>query len=71
MYYDSNGIETKKFNTSDSAGVLFLKHNNIPLAIMTGENSVTVINELKNLILSMFFLVFKINYYVQKNFVRS
>ena len=49
MYYSSNGIETKKFNTSDSAGVLFLKHNNIQLAIMTGENSVTVINRAKKL----------------------
>ena len=29
MYYDSQGNETKKFNTSDSAGVLFLKHNNV------------------------------------------
>ena len=29
MYYDSQGNETKKFNTSDSAGVLFLKHNHV------------------------------------------
>ena len=39
MYYDNKGNELKKFNTSDSAGVLFLKKLNIPLAIITGENT--------------------------------
>ena len=39
MYYDENGNEFKKFNTSDSAGVLFLKKINIPLAIITGEKT--------------------------------
>ncbi|MEO8109963.1 MAG: HAD hydrolase family protein [Ginsengibacter sp.] len=39
MYYDNQGNEWKKFNTSDSAGVLFLKLLNIPLAIITGENT--------------------------------
>lgn len=39
MYYDQTGNEWKKFNTSDSAGVLFLKHLNIPLAVITGENT--------------------------------
>lgn len=39
MYYDQTGNEWKKFNTSDSAGVLFLKLLNIPLAIITGENT--------------------------------
>ena len=39
MYYDNNGNEWKKFNTSDSAGVLFLKLLNIPTAIITGENT--------------------------------
>ncbi len=29
----------KKFNTSDSAGVLFLKMLNIPIAIITGEDT--------------------------------
>ncbi|HPG74254.1 MAG TPA: acylneuraminate cytidylyltransferase, partial [Bacteroidales bacterium] len=36
MYYDQTGNEFKKFNTSDSAGVLFLKMLNIPMAIVTG-----------------------------------
>jgi 3-deoxy-D-glycero-D-galacto-nononate 9-phosphatase len=39
MYYDNNNNELKKFNTSDSVGVLFLKLLNIPLAIITGENT--------------------------------
>ena len=39
MYYDQTGNEWKKFNTSDSAGVLFLKLLEIPTAIITGENT--------------------------------
>lgn len=39
MYYDQTGNEWKKFNTSDSAGVLFCRLLNIPVAIMTGENN--------------------------------
>ncbi len=39
MYYDQNGNEWKKFNTYDSAGVLFLNDADIPLAIITGEKT--------------------------------
>jgi len=39
MYYDQTGNEWKKFNTSDSAGVLFLNYLEIPTAIITGENT--------------------------------
>lgn len=39
MYYDNKGNEFKKFNTSDSAGVKFLKINNIDIAIITGEKT--------------------------------
>ena len=39
MYYDQTGNELKKFNTSDSAGVLFLRLLEIPLGIITGENT--------------------------------
>lgn len=39
MYYDQTGNEWKKFNTSDSAGVLFLKRLNIPVCIITGEKT--------------------------------
>ncbi len=39
MYYDQTGNEWKKFNTSDSAGVLFLRLLDIPMGIITGENT--------------------------------
>ncbi|MEN0005321.1 MAG: HAD hydrolase family protein [Bacteroidota bacterium] len=39
MFYGEAGGEWKKFNTSDSVGVLFLRNLGIPMAIMTGENS--------------------------------
>ena len=39
MYYDQTGNEWKKFNTSDSAGVVFLRLLGIPLGIITGENT--------------------------------
>ena len=43
MYYDDSlDIELKKFNTSDSAGVLFLKLAGIKTAIITGEKTRSV-----------------------------
>jgi 3-deoxy-D-manno-octulosonate 8-phosphate phosphatase (KDO 8-P phosphatase) len=39
MYYDNIGNELKKFNTADSAGVLFSHLNEIPVAIITGEDT--------------------------------
>lgn len=39
MYYDGTNIELKKFNTYDSAGVLFAHHFGIPVGILTGENT--------------------------------
>lgn len=39
MFYTETGDELKKFNTSDSAGVLFARHLQIPVAIITGENT--------------------------------
>lgn len=39
MYYDKADNEWKKFNTSDSAGVLFLRLVGIHFAIITGENT--------------------------------
>jgi 3-deoxy-D-manno-octulosonate 8-phosphate phosphatase (KDO 8-P phosphatase) len=39
MYYDKHGNESKKFNTSDSAGILFLRELTIPVAILTGEDT--------------------------------
>ena len=39
MYYDQTGNEWKKFNTYDSAGVLLCHKKNIPVGIITGENT--------------------------------
>ena len=39
MYYDATDIELKKFNTYDSAGVLFARHSGIPVGIITGEDT--------------------------------
>lgn len=39
MYYDQTGNEWKKFNTSDSAGVIFAHRLNIPIGIITGEST--------------------------------
>lgn len=39
MYYDETGNEWKKFHTYDSAGVLIAHQNNIPVGIITGENT--------------------------------
>jgi YrbI family 3-deoxy-D-manno-octulosonate 8-phosphate phosphatase len=42
MYYDQTGNEWKKFNTSDSAGVLVCHANNIPVGIITSEETAIV-----------------------------
>jgi 3-deoxy-D-glycero-D-galacto-nononate 9-phosphatase len=39
MYYDQTGNEWKKFHTYDSAGVLFCHQRNIPVGILTGEET--------------------------------
>jgi 3-deoxy-D-glycero-D-galacto-nononate 9-phosphatase len=39
MYYDNLGNEWKKFNTGDSAGVLFCHQLDIPVGIITGEDT--------------------------------
>lgn len=39
MYYDASDVELKKFNTYDSAGILFAHYLNIPVGIITGENT--------------------------------
>lgn len=42
MYYDQTGNEWKKFNTSDSAGVLMAHCFGIKVGIITGENTTIV-----------------------------
>ncbi|NQT76309.1 MAG: HAD hydrolase family protein [Bacteroidetes bacterium] len=49
MYYDNEGNELKKFNTSDSAGVLFLRMMDIPLGIISGEDTEIVRRRAKKL----------------------
>lgn len=49
MYYDNGDAEFKKFNTSDSAGVLFCRLLDIQVAIITGENSPAVDRRAKKL----------------------
>ncbi|MGV4554340.1 KdsC family phosphatase [Ornithobacterium rhinotracheale] len=56
MFYDQTEIELKKFNTYDSAGVLFAQHLNIPVAIITGENSNIVKRRAKKLKINDLFL---------------
>ena len=49
MYYDQTGNEWKKFNTSDSAGVLFCHKLNIPVGIITSEETEIVARRAKKL----------------------
>lgn len=39
MYYTADGDVMKRFSVKDGWGVIFLRHLNIPVAIMTGENT--------------------------------
>lgn len=39
MYYDQTGNEWKKFNTRDSAAILFLRQLDIPVVVITGEDT--------------------------------
>lgn len=55
MYYDETGNEFKKFNTYDSAGVLFCKLLNIPVGIITGESTVSAKNRAEKLKMDYFF----------------
>ena len=55
MYYDQTGNEMKKFNTSDSAGVVFCKSLKIPIAIITGEDTEIVKNRAKKLDINLLF----------------
>ena len=56
MYYDTTGNEWKKFNTADSAGVLFLHLLNIPVAIITGEDTEIVTRRSEKLKIDYLFM---------------
>jgi 3-deoxy-D-manno-octulosonate 8-phosphate phosphatase (KDO 8-P phosphatase) len=55
MFYDQKENELKKFNTSDSAGVLFCNLMDIPLAIITGEDTKIVERRAKKLKIDLLF----------------
>lgn len=49
MYYDERGNELKKFHTYDSAGVLLAHACNVPVGILTSENTQIVERRAKKL----------------------
>ena len=55
MYYDQRGNELKKFSTSDSAGIIFSNKLNIPVGIITGEDTEMVKNRAKKLRIDILF----------------
>ena len=55
MYYDQSGNEMKKFNTSDSGGVNFCHFLQIPIVIITGEDTNIVKNRAKKLNIEFLF----------------
>lgn len=59
MYYDELGNEFKKFNTYDSAGVLFCKMLDIPIGIITGEKIKSVKRRAEKLKVDYIFLAAK------------
>lgn len=56
MYYSQTGDELKKFNTYDSAGVLFAHQLSIPVAIITGEDTLIVKNRAEKLKIDYLFM---------------
>lgn len=56
MYYDGTNIELKKFNTYDSAGVLFAHKMGIKVGILTGENTNIVKRRADKLLVEYCFL---------------
>jgi 3-deoxy-D-glycero-D-galacto-nononate 9-phosphatase len=56
MYYSTSGEELKKFNTYDSAGILFCKLLKIPVCIITGENINVVERRAKKLNIDYLFM---------------
>ena len=71
MFYSEKGDELKKFNTSDSAGVLFLRENNIEVAILTGENTKIVQNRANKLKIKHCYLGVKDKVYLAKKICKE
>lgn len=56
MYYLENGVEAKKFNTSDSVGVLLASIAEIELVVITGEDILCVRRRMEKLKINHFHL---------------
>lgn len=69
MYYDENGNELKKFNTYDSAGVIFAKKLNIKTGIITGEETFSVQKRSNKLKVDYLFQGIKDKVSVAKNLI--
>ncbi|MDR7208991.1 HAD-IIIA family hydrolase [Flavobacterium piscis] len=59
MYYDNTGNEFKKYNTSDSAGILFCRLLTIPVGIITGEKNNIIQNRANKLGIDILFMGIK------------
>lgn len=53
MYYDTSGNEWKKFNTSDSTGIILLRQAGIQTGIITGEQTEIVATRARKLNISI------------------
>lgn len=71
MFYSEDGIEFKKFNTSDSAGVLFCHLLAINVGIITGENSQTVKRRADKLKIKYCFLSVKDKVKIAKDLIKE
>jgi 3-deoxy-D-manno-octulosonate 8-phosphate phosphatase (KDO 8-P phosphatase) len=71
MYYNENGSEFKKFNTSDSAGVLFCHLLDINVGIITGENSQIVKHRADKLKIKYYFLGVNDKVRIAKNLIKE
>ena len=71
MYYGPNNTEFKKFNTYDSAGIIFCHELNIPVGIITGEDSELVKRRAEKLNVDYCFLGVKDKYKVAISLAKS
>tara|TARA_B100000579_G_scaffold409878_1_gene399291 strand:- start:505 stop:1029 length:525 start_codon:yes stop_codon:yes gene_type:complete len=71
MYYSENGVELKKFNTLDAAGVLLLRNLNIEIAIISGERTDSVKKRAHKLGIDNCFLGVKNKLATAKSFIDS
>jgi 3-deoxy-D-manno-octulosonate 8-phosphate phosphatase (KDO 8-P phosphatase) len=71
MYYDQTGNEWKRFHTYDSAGVLFAHVQNIPVAIITGEDTEIVARRAKKVKVDYLFQGIKDKVGVVENLIKE